>query len=533
MPTDAADASNQSPSAPRPITAMIAPGLLASVIIIAIVFRFYELGRLPGLNGDEAWYGAKLNQWAAGLPPIENRAVDWRTPTGNLPGPLHLGGLALLQSLLPPSFALLRLPAVLSSLGAMALAFMLCRRFFGPTAAMIALVLMATLPANIVYARFGWDPSHSALVILASAYAALARRPILSALAFALALAVHPTNVFVAPFLLSIVIGVELERGRSQEAFRRIAVYAALLLASLSMLPITTSGAHSPSLASIAERLSQPAEYLLFPVMLLRLVTGDTALMYITGQGWGAWRILIDAAAAASFAFLLAISASPAAGKFRGRDLGLVAGWLVSLIAFFILAGTRSLMPGLDRYALCLIVPTVLMLAVLISRATGPAAKNSPVLMTGTLGLALLAGFWMRYFEPLERGRGGTHRTFWTASTEPKQAAHNLIAAEPGARRATIYAEDYWLYWPLVYLDSGRPIIQANSDRAKRNPLGSSGPVYWVVWRGGPTDRKIAARFAGATSWTLPSANRDEAVRVWRLDPGQAAARQIAPSDSR
>lgn len=260
MPTDTDDASRGLPSTPRlSAGALIAFGLIAVVVLIAVAFRFYELGRLPGLNGDEAWYGAKLNQWRAG------EKVDWRTPTGNFPGPLHLGGLALLQNMLPPSFALLRLPAVLSSLGAMALAYALCRRFFDATAATIALVLMATLPATIVYARFGWDPSHSALVILAASYAALARRHIFSALAFALGIAVHPTNVFAAPFLLSIAIGVELEHGRSRTTVGRIVVYAAMLMASLSVLSITTSGAQSPSLSSVLERLSQPPNGCSFP----------------------------------------------------------------------------------------------------------------------------------------------------------------------------------------------------------------------------------------------------------------------------
>lgn len=176
-------------------------------------------------------------------------------------------------------------------------------------------------------------------------------------------------------------------------------------------------------------------------------------------------------------------------------------------------------MPGLDRYALCLIVPTVLALAVLASRTIGPdIARSGPAMAAGALGLALLAGFWLRYFEPIERGRGGSHRTFWTARVEPKQAAHNLIAADSRTGGATVYAEDWWLYWPLVYLDANRTIIQANVDQSlSRRPIAADRPVYWVVWRGSRTDAKIGARFAGAKSWTLSSANRNEAVRVWRL----------------
>ena len=75
------------------------------VIAIAILFRVYALGRLPGINGDEAWYGVQAQHW------VNGEMVTWRTPSGNLPGPLQLGGLLLLQSVFEPSFALLRYAA--------------------------------------------------------------------------------------------------------------------------------------------------------------------------------------------------------------------------------------------------------------------------------------------------------------------------------------------------------------------------------------------------------------------------------------
>ena len=90
--------------------------LVGLVLAIAILFRIYELGRLPGVNGDEAWYGVQAHQWLSGEAPA------WRTPNGNVPGPLHMALVLGLESLFPPSFALLRIPAVISSLAAMLLA---------------------------------------------------------------------------------------------------------------------------------------------------------------------------------------------------------------------------------------------------------------------------------------------------------------------------------------------------------------------------------------------------------------------------
>lgn len=60
--------------------------------------------------------------------------------------------------------------------------------------------------------------------------------------------------------------------------------------------------------------------------MILRLITGDTALLYITGQGWGRWGLLIDAAAGVAIAFVLAVNVARAGTNARGRDVGIVAG---------------------------------------------------------------------------------------------------------------------------------------------------------------------------------------------------------------
>src|SRR5262245_46303352 len=75
-------------------------GALAGVVVTALLLRIIGLGHIPGINGDEAWYGVKAQQMAAGQP------VLWRTPSGNLLNPFDTGFLYWLQKLFPPSFAL-------------------------------------------------------------------------------------------------------------------------------------------------------------------------------------------------------------------------------------------------------------------------------------------------------------------------------------------------------------------------------------------------------------------------------------------
>jgi 4-amino-4-deoxy-L-arabinose transferase-like glycosyltransferase len=176
------------------------------IVAAAIVLRLWDVHRVPGFNGDEAWYGVQVQQLLAGLP------IDWRTPTGNVPGMLQIGSLWLLHSGFSPSLLLLRIPALLSSLAALAMAYAVGRRFFGATAGMTALVMMASFPAAIAYARLGWDPSHAPLLVLIAIYAAFAGRLLLSALVFAFALATHPATVFVAPLLVLAHFGFERQR---------------------------------------------------------------------------------------------------------------------------------------------------------------------------------------------------------------------------------------------------------------------------------------------------------------------------------
>ncbi len=59
----------EAPAAAAPVHARRATALAVAAgvaIAIAVLFRLYALGRLPGVNGDEAWYGvqkARTNEW--------------------------------------------------------------------------------------------------------------------------------------------------------------------------------------------------------------------------------------------------------------------------------------------------------------------------------------------------------------------------------------------------------------------------------------------------------------------------------------
>ncbi len=74
--------------------------------LVAIAVRIVALDRLPGINGDEAWYGVNVNVLLEGGTPF------LQTPSGNFLNPVHSLPLLLLSLFTEPSFLVLRVPEV-------------------------------------------------------------------------------------------------------------------------------------------------------------------------------------------------------------------------------------------------------------------------------------------------------------------------------------------------------------------------------------------------------------------------------------
>src|SRR4051812_12613241 len=183
----------------------IVSAIVAVLLGTAIWFRLLRLGSVPGLSGDEGWWGVQALAWLAGRP------YEPRTTSGNPIDLLFLVPVALLHAIASPSFALLRLVPVLANVLALVAAFGFGRRLFGETMAWIHTVTLAVLPTAIAHSRICQDPSQSVfwsglvvyLALLGVKERGMAGRWLAAAIVlFPLALWTHPTNVFVAPFLL-------------------------------------------------------------------------------------------------------------------------------------------------------------------------------------------------------------------------------------------------------------------------------------------------------------------------------------------
>ncbi len=95
--------------------------LIAVLLGTAAAFRLVRLSSVPGISGDEAWWGIQATAWVAGRP------YDTHTTSGNPIDLVFLVPLALLHAIAPPSFLLLRLLPAFVNLLALPIGFWFVR----------------------------------------------------------------------------------------------------------------------------------------------------------------------------------------------------------------------------------------------------------------------------------------------------------------------------------------------------------------------------------------------------------------------
>ncbi len=450
----------------------------AAIAAAAIVFRCHMLQNIPGLNGDEAWYGVRAWEMLHG----ENFSP--RTPTGNLLNPLMFLPLVLLHACFRPSVLLLRIAPLLSGLAALAVNWWMCRRIFDRPTAVVATLILALLPIDIAYSRFAWDASQSLLATLPvwlfslAAVRFPARRDAATAAAIAClvpAILVHPTNIFAAAAIAASM-ATAWRQWRIDR--RRLAVLA---VAAMALIVWGTCMIKAKAGGALTDRLRQlvlPGAHPHFTVLYANLFSGETVYHYIAGShSWLRWPALgsggqIGIGAALVWTILLASAWRLAIfpiflrrkrgcrGPLAPADLAdrvLVAAWLLELAGFLVLAGPRGMIPSQERYAICLVAPAVLL------AARGAAAwwaeagrlKTPAALLACVLAWLTLADFQEHYFAFIERTGGQAHATFRTAAVEPKLAALDCILQRRTPGGVWIAADSWWSYWPLKYFALG------------------------------------------------------------------------------
>jgi hypothetical protein len=402
---------------------------------------------------------------------------------------------------------LLRIPSVVSSIAAMFLAWWIGKSQFGATTGRLALMLMASLPANIAYARFGWDPSHSGMLVLAGVLLSLNRQLVAVAAVYALAVWTHPTNVFAAPLILTVFAASERARATEPRSYRRIAALAiCILLATAAVMSTASQAGQFANIESILARLITPSDWLTFVLLMGRLMAGEPWFVGIAGTGYGALLPVVDAAT-----LTIAIAIAWHTIKVIRRQgfsvrAGLLIGWLFMVASYALIAGAPSLNAPTERYGFVLIAPTALVSALVLGAALARTTSATVASIAAILGGAgLLASTTLLYILPLATRTTTTSDAFASGPIEPKAGAARWIAAEVQRRGPVrVVAEDWWIYWPLAYLLAGRSVqlidASAAPNEAARNvPL----PTFDVSFADRSATLRTTSDPRGRVAWVV------------------------------
>jgi hypothetical protein len=460
--------------------------LIAVLLGTAVCFRVMYLSRVPGINGDEGWWGNQALAWLA------NQPYEARTTSGNPIDLFFLIPVAVLHVFAPPSFLLLRTIPALVNLLALPVGYWFINRAFGSTTAWVYTVALASMPTAIAHSRICQDPSQSvfwsgiAIYLSLLGYAANKMGWAYGAaaiLVFPIVLWSHPTNVFIAPFLVLPFVPVIRARWPAAPLARVMVFLAGAVLIVLGVLTTLVIVQHlagtidylnRPWLSNAAARMIDARQWFDFAANGARLLNGVTVYHYFSGA-----RPLTppyDAAVVIVVVVALWGLLRRARAAHRSLDAALILATAGTWLGFYAFAGPQALHPHFERWGLCLIVPATLVLA----RGASAWIESSPQVRWPAVAAATLVAscwlttFYVNYFREFATSGGRSHLTYVTAGTEPKQQAlERILEQATGVASVEVLTEQWWLYWPIRYLATEHPNVSVRMglNRAPRQDL--------------------------------------------------------------
>jgi hypothetical protein len=521
----------------------IVTAAIVALLGTAISFRLLRLASVPGVSGDEGWWGIQALAWLSGRP------YEAHTTSGNPIDLFFLVPLALSHAIAPPSFLLLRIVPALVNLLALPLGFWFVRRLYGNTTAWIHTVGLAIMPTAIAHSRICQDPSQSIFWTSIVIYLALlglkerGRAWIYSGAAlliFPVALWTHPTNVFIAPFLvLPFVAAVRPRLPASRRGRVIILVVATLLLTvGLSIAALTLghlSAANQyldqPWLAIASARMIDGGQWFEFAANNARLFNGVTIYHYFSGARpltvpYDAGFVVV--VVTALWGFLL----TPPARR-TPLDYGLIVASTTMWVGFYAFAGPQALRPHFERWGLCLIAPGTLVLArgltAWIERM--PRMRWFAIAAATLVATSLLRSFYVNYFEEFATTGGRSHLTYVTAATEPKQQAlEHILSKSAGPDRVAIVTQQWWLVWPIAYLATEHPNVSVSMGLDVEHQSGfrealPNGRLFFVEFVGTPERAAaidwIRQRGFPAARTTIRDASGRELLEILQVTAGR------------
>jgi 4-amino-4-deoxy-L-arabinose transferase-like glycosyltransferase len=510
--------------------------LIVTLLGTATCFRLMRLSSVPGISGDEGWWGVQAHAW------VSNRPYEAHTTSGNPTDLFFLIPVALVQKLAPPSFLLLRTVPTLVNLLAIPIGFLFVRRLYGNTTAWMHAVGLAVLPTAIAHSRICQDPSQSifwtSLVIYLSLLGVANPRRAwwyggAALVTFAVALWTHPTNVFVAAFLLLPCLSVSHRLASASRSRRAIALGAVAIVVTVGLLAawpgfrdFRSNPYMARTLSTASTRMTDGAQWFEFAANNARLFNGVTIYHYFSGARpptipYDVGFVIVVGAALSGL--LLTAATRPV------LDYRLVVACAIMWLGFYAFAGPQALRPHAERWGLCLIAPATLVVARGLTAWMEWSARIRSVTIAaaGLVAASLLTSFYLNYFRTFATTGGRSHLAYVTAPIEPKQQALEYILARAGrGDRITIATQQWWLFWPIAYLATEHPNVSvlmnvAGEHQGDLQDALESGGLFFVEFAATPelakTNDWIVARGLQATATTVHDASGRDLLNVLRV----------------
>jgi hypothetical protein len=427
------------------------PFRVLSLILIAvgIFFRFYGLDHLPGINGDEAWYGVKAVQW-----------VHFNLPTlysgsGILLNPFYFLPLSLLHVFFEPSFFLLRSVALFSGISALFFAFFLFKKIWGTEKAFLLTLLFSSGPIPILYSKIGWDTSQTFLISIISFYFAEKRQTLFLVLCLVVAILIHPTNLFLSFYLLAPFLNQAILHGKLTGPIKNFIPYLNFIgqglilfsVAGLTFFLLRHSSIfineHTPDLLINLSAFSKVNVLKYSSETLVRFLAGITAYDYLFTKPL-AFVVYIHLFMLSIFGGLLIYATIKSPKEMISR----ASLFSLSIVVFFILGGPLKLAPGWERYGLWLLATFYFLLITINDNPKLRMIFRSIVIGYSCIALML---FYHQFYSQSSISNFDKKPTFWTGKSSIKKEAAIQIKNYSRSSKL-IYTPDWWTYWPIKYL---------------------------------------------------------------------------------
>jgi len=429
------------------------------LLAVSIFLRVAALDHIPGMYGDEAWYGVQMKQL------YYDGSCAWRTPNGNPLNPFFSGIIFILQLFFPPHILVLRAPAVLSGLLFILLIYIFTRKMTDPITATLAAMLTAAFPTNIAYSRLGWDASQIGLVSCLVIYFAWRRNWLALTACILAAFLIHPTTIFLLPIIIvPIITDVITNRGTLEKLLNnKLSVVlfggAILIFGIFVILPLADQVFYG---SVVLKRLVSPSKWHEFFILFGRLFSGMTVSKFLAGYNSSDVIFVHDLLFIILFPAMIILGGRRLVLYRRWKEFAFLSGFILSIIALFLIGGKYAVIPGQERFSVYLMAPGGFVFAIALrSLARTPGQKCALILITGLMGWLLVFSFYNTYFQTIRKTGGLSAVSLRTAKIKPKKQALNIILSNAGDKTSLlILAEDFWICQPIRYLTSDNKNIK-------------------------------------------------------------------------